>query len=293
MKRMAWSLLFWLMGVAAWAQSPAPSPGEAKALVLHRPYSRGQTYEIALRLEGQSKGTMGIGESTSGQSQNFRLDLSGTVKVVSVNGLGEPTLLVLSVAKGHLLLDGEEKVLDLDGAELGISFPNGKVRFTRKDGKPLAKEAEGLLSQSFVPPKGVHPDEVLGPGRPVKPGESWTLKPELLARLLASGAEGNLAPGPSNFEGTMTYLGPETWNGIPCSHVRASMVMKDLKIPKFVGTIRTDITEDLWLPEDASSIRFHRAITLVNDMWGKFLSGDGKALDVRSKDTLTLDLEAR
>jgi len=144
MKRTAWSLLFWLICSAGWAQIPDSSPGEAKVLVLHRPHLRGQTYEVAVRLDGHSKGTMGVGESTSGQSQSFRLDLSGIAKVVSVNGLGEPTLLVLSVAKARLLLDGEEKALDLDGAELGVSFPGGKVRFTRKDGKPMVKEAEGL-----------------------------------------------------------------------------------------------------------------------------------------------------
>lgn len=248
---------------------------------------------MALRLEGHSKGTTGIGESTSGQSQEFGLDLSGTVKVVSVDSMGQPTLLVLSVAKARLLLDGEEMALGLDGADLGISFPSGKVRFTRKDGKVMAKEAEGLLSQAFAPPKALHPDEAFGPGRPVRPGESWTLKPEVLARMLASGAEGDAGPAPTNFEGTMTYLGPETWDGMPCSHLRASLVVKDLKVPQFVGTIRTEVTEDLWLPEDASSIRAHRVLTLVNDVRGKFLSGDGKALDVKSKDTMKLDSTTR
>jgi len=60
---------------------------------------------------------MGIGESTSGQSQSFRLDLSGRVKVVSVNSLGEPTLLVLSVGQARLVLDGKDQTLDLEGVD--------------------------------------------------------------------------------------------------------------------------------------------------------------------------------
>ncbi|MEW6757529.1 MAG: hypothetical protein AB1347_04850, partial [Acidobacteriota bacterium] len=213
--------------------------------------------------------------------------------VVSVNSLGEPTLLVLSVGQARLVLDGKDQTLDLEGVDLGVSYPSGKVHITRRDGKVLSMVAEALLGQAFGPPSGVSPDEAFGPGRAVRPGEFWPLKPEALARLLASGAEGDLGPGPSNFEGTLTYLGPETRDGVPCSHLRSSVIVKDLKIPKFVGTIHTDITEDLWLPEDASSILSHRVTTLVNDVRGKFLSGDGKALDVRSKDTMTLDLKAR
>lgn len=293
MRRRAWLVILLLLWSPAGIWGAAEAPTEARTLVLHRPVSRGQSYGLDLRLEGHSKGTMGIGESTSGQSQSFRLDLSGQVKAVSVNPQGEPTLLVLSVAKAQLSLDGKDHPLDLNGVDLGVSFPSGKVHFTRKDGKALAKEAEGLLSQAFSPPDGLQRDEAFGPGRAVKPGESWTLKPEILAQVLASGAQGESKPGPSNLEGTMTYVGPEPWEGMPCSHLRTALVVKDLKVPNFVGSIRMEVTEDLWLPEESSSIRSHRVTTVANDLWGKFLSGDGKALDIKSKDTLTLDVTVR
>lgn len=293
--------------LSAWAQEPstsgvpvaqaalgqeAPPQGGAREIVLNRPFSRGEAYDLVFDLQGSGKGSFGIGEATSGSSHKVSFRLEGRAKVLSVSERGEPTLLLFQVGTARLVQEDKEKALDLDGAELGLSFPGGKPRFVRRDGKELPKEVLGLLPQVFPAPKEWDEDALLGPGRPVAPGESWSLSPESLGRMLFTQEQEEMARS-ARMEGTATFVGEETRDGLPGLLVRTKVKVTDLRIPKFVGTFAVEVTDDLWIAADRASHRSRRTTTTVTDLWGKILSGDGKSLDVKNKDTLTVQVEIR
>lgn len=286
------AVLALVLAVQGQEAPPVPSAQGAREIVLSRPFSRGDAYDLVFDLEGSGRGTLGIGEASSGQSHRFAFHLEGKARVLAVSERGEPTLLLFQVGKARLLEEDKEKALDLDGAELGVSFPSGKPRFVRRDGKPLAKEASGLLVQAFPPPQEYDEDALLGPGRPVKPGESWSLSSEALAKVLFPKEQNETAKS-ARLEGTSTFAGEETWEGQPGLRIRSEVKASELRLQNFVGTIGVEVSNDLWLPADRASRRSKRTTTTVTDLWGKFLSGDGKAIDVKSKDTVTAKVEIR
>lgn len=282
------------VALAANAQEapPAPQGGGVREIVLHRPFARGEAFEMVFDLQGSGKGTFGIGEATSGSSHKVSFHLQGKARVLSVTDRGEPSLLLFQVDTARLRQEDKETSLDLDGAELGISFPGGKPRFVRRDGKELPKELVGLLAQAFPAPDALDEDALLGPGRPVAPGESWSLSPERLAQAIFPKDQEEMAKS-ARLEGTATYTGEEAWEGQPGLVLRTRVKASELKIPKFVGTFGVEVSEDLWIAADRASHRSRRTGTTVTDLWGKILSGDGKSLDVKNKETLTVQVEIR
>ncbi len=273
-------------------EAPPPPGGGAREIVLHRPFARGETYDLVFDLQGSGRGSLGIGESTSGSSHRVAFRLEGKARVLSVSERGEPTLLFFQVATARLRQDDKEAALDLDGAELGVSYPGGKPRFVRRDGKELPKEVLGLLPQAFPAPDERDEDALLGPGRPVAPGESWNLSPEALTRMLFPQEQEEMARS-ARLEGTATFVGEEVRDGLPGLVLRTHVKAGDLRIPKFVGTFSAEVSDELWIAADRASHRSRRTTTTVTDLWGKILSGDGKSLDVKSKDTLTVQVEVR
>lgn len=273
-------------------EAPPSQGGGAREIVLNRPFARGETYDLVFDLQGSGRGSLGIGESTSGSSHQVAFRLEGKARVLSVSERGEPTLLFFQVANARLRQDDKEAALDLDGAELGVSYPGGKPRFVRRDGKELPKEVLGLLPQAFPAPDERDEDALLGPGRPVAPGESWSLSPEALTRMLFPKGQEEMARS-ARLEGTATFVGEEVRDGLPGLVIRTHVKAGDLRIPKFVGTFSAELSDDLWIAADRASHRSRRTTTTVTDLWGKILSGDGKSLDVKSKDTLTVQVEVR
>lgn len=272
--------------------APLSQGGEAREIVLHRPFSRGEAYALVFDLQGSGRGTLGIGEAASGSGHKVSFRLEGKARVLSVNDHGEPTLLLFQVDRARLTREEKESPLDLDGAELGVSFPGGKPHFVRRDGKEVPKEVLGFLYQAFPPPKEWDEDALLGPGRKVAPGESWSLSPEALERLLFPKEREEKTPA-ARLEGTAAFVGEETWEDQPGLVLRTKVKVGDPRLPQFVGTLTVEVSADLWIAADRTSHRSRRTTTTVTDLWGKILSGDGKAVDVKSKDTITVAVEVR
>ena len=271
--------------LAVWAQSPASAPQtpgvKPVTLTFNRPHHPGESYKLDVSLEAHSLEHMGIGQGSGGGSSDAALTLSGSVRVLRVNAIGEPMMFLLSVDKASLVNDKKDVPLDMAGAEIGVSYPGGKPNFVRRDGKKLGREASMLLAQLFPTPRGIDPDTYEGPGHPVKPGESWPINTQAVAELFKKGGKGGVDP--SKISGTVTFKGMETWEGVPCYHVVSTLTMKDLTMPHFLGSMRTDISQDLLLPADAKIRKSRETNVIVSDVFGKILSGDGKKMDIKSK----------
>ncbi len=285
MKRTFWVWIVLAAALAAWAQSPATGPQpqgvEPVTLTFNRPRHPGETYKLDVSLEAHSLEHMGIGQGSGGGSSDAVLTLNGSVRVLRVNAIGEPVMFLLSVDKASLVNDKKDVPLNLAGAQIGVTYPGGKPNFVRRDGKKMGREATMLIAQLFPMPRGINPDTYEGPGHPVKPGDSWPINTQAVAELFKKGGKGGVDP--SKISGTVTFEGIETWEGVPCYHVVSTLTMKDLTMPHFLGSMRTDISQDLLLPADAKVRKSREANEIVSDVFGKIISEDGKKMDIKSK----------
>ncbi len=285
MKRTLFSLIVLALALTAWAQAPdtKPLPGadHAYTITFNRPHAAGETYKLAVSLEAHTIGHMGIGQGASGGATDATLNLKGSVRVLKVNAIGEPTMFLLTVDQASLNNGKKDVPLDLDGAQIGAAYPGNKPRFVRRDGKALGRKAEMLLAQMFPMPKGINPDTYEGPGHPVKPGDSWPIRSEAVAKIFQGEGEGGIDP--SKISGTVTFKGVENWNGVPCLHVVSTVTLKNVTMPHFLGSMRTDLTQDLLLPADPKVKKSREENDIVSDVFGKIISEDGKKLDIKSK----------
>ena len=289
--------IIWAMASAMpadlWCQGPAPEAA-TYAIQFNRPQAKGSSYRLAMEMKVHSEGSMGIGEGSQGGSQEMAAALAGTVRVIDVNAVGDPTMMIFHVDKADLTQDKKATALKITGADLGISLFQGQFRFVRRDGQAIPKEEIELLSQVFQAPTGVNPDDYLGAGRAVRPGEKWKINSAVMAKALSrrgQGEEGAKEKGldPANLDGTVTFVGLEPWGDTPCFHLRTAVTIKNPAIPHFIGEGSTQIVSDQLLPRDAASAKSKESTQIESRLRGKFISDDGKKLDVTNHSTVTVE----
>jgi hypothetical protein len=271
------------------APAPASSPGSYK-VVLHRPFAKGDTYKLAVEISVHSEGSMGLdGAGSQGGVEKGTGSLSGGVRVMDVNAIGEPTMFMVHVDKAESKTGDKPDPIKLAGTDLGVSFPSGKPRFVRRDNQPLNQDEETLLSLIFSPPNGVSADEILGPGKEVRPGDSWPVNREALAKVF-SGEEKDpkKALDPSRLDGTVTFVGVEDWDGIPCLRLKTKVVIKNPEMPNFVGEASMEFRQEVLVPRDPALKLSKDTSEQYSDVRGKLLSGDGKKLDIKGKNQVII-----
>ena len=278
-------------GAPAPAPAPTPAVGAYK-VVFHRPFAKGDTYKLAVEGSMRSEGSMGLdGGGSQGGVEEGTGSLSGSVRVMDVNAIGEPTLFMIHVDKAESKTGDKPDPIKLAGTDLGVSFPSGKARFVRRDNQPLNQDEETLLSLIFSPPNGVSADEILGPGKEVKPGDSWPANREALAKAInGENKDPQKAIDPSRLEGTVTFVGVEDWGGTPCLRLKAKIAIKNPEMPNFVGEASMEFRQDILVPQDPALKKSKDTSEQYSEVRGKLLSGDGKKLDIRGKNLVTIQM---
>ncbi len=264
----------------------APGGEKAYTVTFNRPHAPGETYHLEISLSAHTIGHIGIGQASTGNSSDTLLTLKASVRVLKVDGIGEPIMFLLNVGKA-VLKDGKDEIpLGLDGAQIGVTYPQGKPHFVRRDGKKLDRTAGMLLSEMFPKPKGINPDSYQGPGHPVKPGDSWPIDTQTVAKMFKKGEKGGVDP--SKISGTVTFKGIEEWEGVPCLHLVAAMTLKEMTMPHFVGNMKTDMSQDTLLPVDPKISKSRQTNEIVNDVFGVMVSEDGKKMNIKGKSRVNI-----
>ena len=293
--------LFFTLAVSGQAVQPAaplggpaaPGASEAITLDLRRPWIRGDSYSLTLDQATHAEGGSGKDvEFWSPQSQDEQITFSGRVRVIDVNAAGEGTVLLVHVERVSVEGKGAGEALKIEGADLGVAFPQGKPQFMRKDGQPIPPDEVAVLRQIFRPPTGVNQAEYWSPDRPVKPGDSWPVKREALAKALLSQGTGGAAA-PEITEGTVTFAGFETYEGLACAHLTVRWAFKTGDRDRFIGTTVTELKEDWLVPRDAAS-KASRTMTEVNGrVNGRVRNEENQLLEVKglTKTTRKVDIK--
>jgi hypothetical protein len=282
-----------LTSVLIFAQSVAPAvpaSGTYK-VVLNRPFAKGDTYKLSVDVKVRSESTMGIDGAGGAQGgiEEGSGSLSGTVRVMDVNAIGEPTIFMIHVEKAESKTGDKPDPVKLAGVDVGISFPSGKPRYVRRDSQPINKDEEMLLSMAFTPPRGISPDEILGPGKEVKPGDTWSVSKEALAKEISGDVKDpKKAMDPSRIDGTVTFVGTEAWEGLPCLHLTAKVAIKNPENPHFVGEASLEFKQDMLVPLDPSVKKSKDTSDQLSDVRGKYITDDGKKLDIKNKSHTTI-----
>jgi len=274
-----------LATVLAFGQGATPPPAAAPSayhVALNRPFAKGDSYKLSVEVKDHEDTNQGVQDETA--------VLTGTVRVMDVNPIGEPSVLMIHVDKAETGSKEKMQKMKLEGADVGISFPAGSPRYLRRDGQPIPEEETGLLAMVFRAPRDISPDEYLGPGKDVKPGDTWSMKKDLLAKVLYGKAlDPKSAPDLTKQEASVTFVGVETWDGIPCYRLRCKIALKNPENPHFIGDFLTEINQDLVLPVDKASTKSKKTWEMVTDVRGYQITQDGQKIEMRGKSKMNID----
>ena len=276
-------------------QAEASAPAQAVTLSLSRPAKRGDAYTLAMDTAIHQEGRMSAdGINEMGGAQDLSFAFSAKIRVLDVTPAGEPAVMVVKVESAKLTLkEGKTDPMKVEGAELGVSFPQGKPHFIRRDGQEISKEEAMILGQIFHPPTGIDEDKLMGPGRPVKPGESWPLDKGMLMAEFKAGIPESVTLTADAVEGRATFLGIEPWNGAPCQKVAADYTLKTGDIGRFIGEGLTKIHQEMWVPVDPAVKTSRIANQVTSSMRGKVRTEDNRLIDIKSQNTVKSTVEIK
>ena len=141
-----------------------------------------------------------------------------------------------------------------------------------------------------IPPGGKWSfDEILGPGKEVKPGDTWEVNKAALSKAISGeGKDSKNAMDPSRIQGTVTFVGTETWDGVPCLHLTAKVAIKNPENSHFVGQASMEFSQDMLVPVDPSLKKSKDTSEQLSDVRGKYISDDGKKMDIKSKSRMSI-----
>jgi len=283
------------VGISLFCVDPVEKPKvqakqQAVVITFNRPSAIGDTSTMETHLEFHTISGQGFGMNASKMIKDIKGDLSAEIKVLKVNDVGQPTMLFCTVKKATMVEDGKQTDPGLDGAQLGVTFPESGVHFVRRDGKEVSRQGKFLLSQIMQPPDGINPDDYLSAKRPVSPGESWKADSKILARLFSTG---ELSIKPSDIDAKVTFMGIEKWNDLDCYHVVFEGTAENLKRPSFMGTGKISQHEDLYIPVDVKSKASRSTSTFNSNFSGKYMAENQPVMPVKNRTTVKIETAVR
>lgn len=272
------------------AAKPAPPPAPAAApapaaeagtykVAIQRPFAKGAKYALDLALSIHFEQKMGDGIA---ESQDIEYAVAAQVSVMGVNSIGEPTIMMIHMDKAQAGKKGAMKPMKVEGADLGFMLQKDRFQIQAKDGRKIPEEEQEMLSQVFNVPTGISEDEYLGPGKPVKPGESWSINKAAWAKALAAQMPESKKPiDPAKLDGKVTFVGLEDWKGISCIHLKVEQTDKSSEPPDFTGDSYNQVKQDLWVPVDTALNKNRAEGEQDQVVKGKIHPKDGGLVDFR------------
>lgn len=260
-KATLWTLALVLVTTAAVAQ-----PYD---IVVDRPYTVGQKFQLTLEQEQIMSGQTVLGRQTQtiNQSSKASLKADGEVLTVLADGTADKVRYVLRSYE------------ELTNGKPGPAVPAGMVfiahaasnpnSVTLEDGTPLGDSLDTLasmLQDATDPPQ--QDGDFIGADGPKNPGDTWLVDGQsVMDQLLEAGMEA--LPNGASVSGGARLASVGNVNGIPCLQVRASFVFSGFTVPdprvqqvQAKGRFKAGID----VPVDGSKNVQRQTLELVNDI---------------------------
>jgi hypothetical protein len=255
---------------------------------LKRPWAGGDAFTLSVDLKLHAEGGSGKDvEFWSPKTKDQAITFLGRARVISTNAAGEATTLVVKVEKASVTEKGKTRDLLAQNSDLGISFPFGQTNLVQKDGKPIPPEDLAILRQAFTPPKGVSEADYMSPGRPVKPGDRWSMNRESLVKALTPPSSSGAAPALEVTEGVVVFEAIVSLEGAEFYHLAATWSFRTGDSERFTGTNITQVREDLYIPRDPASKDARRTTDLTGRVNGRVRNTENQLLEVKGLTKMT------
>jgi hypothetical protein len=218
------------------------SADKAYEVKLHRPLKVGTKYSMTADGALVRQVTLKRGGVTQKQPDDgFGVHLEGTIEVLALDEIGEEAKVSCTVEKcTRQTSEGETELVPK--GKVVIAEGKGKdTKFSLQDGGELSKEASDALDLviSLDTNDKLTDDDLLGAKDKKKPGESWPISSENVAR---DSARVNVIVKPEDVEGSFRLDGLEKVGDVECLKLSGNLKVKHL-------VTKADENEDGGLPE--------------------------------------------
>ena len=285
----------------------AAAEDKAYEVKLHRPLKVGTKYSMTADGALVRQVMLKRGGVTQKQPDDgFGVHLEGTIEVLALDEIGEEAKVSCTVEKCmRLTSDGETELVPK--GKVVVAEGKGKdTKFSLQDGSPLSKEASDALDLviSLDSNDKLTDDDLLGTKDKRKPGESWPISAENVAR---DSERVNVIVKPEDVEGSFRLDGIEKVGDVECLKLSGNLKVKHL-------VAKADENEDGGLPEgfaveDGSmearysglfpvdpargSLAESASMTYLTHIKGKGGGGEGDVVTVESRVQRAVEMKRR
>jgi hypothetical protein len=285
----------------------ASAEDKAYEVKLHRPIKVGTKYSITADGALLRQVTLKRGAVTQKKPDDgFGVHLEATVEVLALDEIGEEAKVSCTIDKcTRQSSEGETEIVPK--GKVVIAEGKGKdTKFSLKDGGELSKEASDALDLvvSLDTNDKLTDDDLLGTKDKKKPGESWPVTAENVAK---DSERVNVIVKPEDVEGSFRLDGIEKVGDVDCLKLSGNLKVKHL-------VTKADENEDGGLPEgfavqDGSmeakysglfpvdsavgSLAESASMTYVTHIKGKGGGGDADVVTVESRVQRAVEMKRR
>ena len=226
----------------AFQATAAAQEDKAYEIKLHRPLKVGTKYSMTADGALVRQVTLKRGPVTQKQPDDgFGVHLEGTIEVLALDEIGEESKVSCTVDKCTRITSEGETELVPRGKVLIAEGKGKDTKFSLQDGAELSKEASDALDLviSLDTNDKLTDDDLLGTKEKKKPGESWPVSADNLAK---DSERVNVIVKPQDVEGSFRLDGIEKVGEVECLKLSGNLKVKHL-------VTKPDENEDGGLPE--------------------------------------------
>lgn len=256
------------------------------AIKLNRPCKAGDKFDLKASVDYKGRSSTTISGHEKVQTDEFTAQFDGTMEVLAVNKIGRITKAEF-VTRTCTITRGSETtdVLIRNMAVLAERDPQTRKKNIRPKEKWIQVSEDGQrvldLLLDVDPENRCDSDAALGTDSPKKPGKSWKINRELVAREIAENIPSVKA---DNVSGSTRLVGTTAVGSVECLNVVSSIEVDDIapqlppgfKVKKAVLTLTLGgafpVDPSLFLMEKTEDSKFE-------------ISAKGKTADGRSAET--------
>jgi hypothetical protein len=147
----------------------------------------GDRIKVTIAEKGESKPVVSAGGNEMAKNETKAKNFVYVDEVLAVEkGASKPAKLTRTYEKAEEIIDGNSKTLSVEGKTVTIEMKVGKYSYT-VDGKPVGADVAKMLDGEFNKKDKDEAHDLMFPKKAVKPGESWKVDAEKLAKGLGDG----------------------------------------------------------------------------------------------------------
>tara|TARA_Y100000588_G_scaffold135484_1_gene149043 strand:+ start:3817 stop:4779 length:963 start_codon:yes stop_codon:yes gene_type:complete len=242
------------------------SAADSYTIQLHRPSKPGAQFRVNLDGRMKTESKQQSGDVESGDSEQWQARLKGTVKIIKVNEVGNPTELRITV-DSFQLTEGKftEEVVEKGGV-LRARRVKDETEYEYLDvesglGVPVREgNLQDALKLLFSLGGKSTDDKIFGTAQKQKLGSTWKIDPKSVA---ASAKEDKVVIDPKNVTGEMKITRAVKVAGKDCLEMNGQFKVTGVKppqrFPRNLRVVKSEMTGKFFtqLPVDLKAPRLH------------------------------------